>query len=218
MTEAGVRAQRKSQTRDALCRAAVEIVAAEGLDGLTADRIAAEAGVSRRTLFNYFARVEDVVTATIEDLTSETIREVIERPAGEPLRESLCAVLESLVEGPAFEQVRVLERGAGQSAATRRFLLEFGDRQARAFEEGLRQRIGPDADPVYVVSLAAAAAAVLGRVSRLVVEATDDEAQAAARHAEHVRRAFGLLFDGFDESHAVTGHAAAGPTDPTEEV
>ena len=67
-------------------RAAVAIVAAEGIDALTADRIAAEAGVSRRTLFNYFARVEDVLTASIEKVTDDTVAAFVARPSDEPLR------------------------------------------------------------------------------------------------------------------------------------
>jgi AcrR family transcriptional regulator len=204
MVENSVREQRKSQTRDALCQAAVEIVGTEGLDALTADRIAEVAGVSRRTLFNYFARVEDIVTATIEDVSEETIRAVVERHADEPLRDAVCGVLETLVDSPAFDQVRLLERAARRSSATRRFLLEFGDRQTHAFAEGLSRRIGPDADPVYVSSLAAATSAILAAATRLAVDSTDDEAEAAACHPAYIRRAFVLLFAGFDESSATT--------------
>ena len=57
----GLRAVKKERTRQALSQAAVAIVAAEGIDALTADRIAAEAGVSRRTLFNYFPGKDDAV-------------------------------------------------------------------------------------------------------------------------------------------------------------
>lgn len=197
-----VREQRKSKTREALCQAAVEIVGTEGIDALTADRIAEVAGVSRRTLFNYFARVEDIVTATIEDVSEETIREVVERPGDEPLRDAVCAVLETLVDSPAFAQVRQLERASRRSSATRRFLLDFGDRQTHAFAEGLSRRIGPDADPVFVSALAAATAAILASATRLAVDTTDDEEQAAACHPDYLRRSFELLFDGFATTSA----------------
>ena len=39
----GLRAANKQRTRDALSRAAIGIVSAEGIDALTAERIAAEA-------------------------------------------------------------------------------------------------------------------------------------------------------------------------------
>lgn len=203
MTTTPERPTRTSRSRQALTDAAVQIVAADGIDALTADRIAAVAGVSRRTLFNHFDRVEDVLTASVEDLTAETIDAVVQRPAGEPLHAALCAVLEDIVDNPAFAQIRDLERAAATSPATRRFLLEFCDRQATAMEEGLRRRIGPEADPVYVTTLAGAAAAVLARATRLAVESPAAAgADATDHHIALIRQAFDLLFDGFDEAAA----------------
>lgn len=201
MTSGG-RAQRKNQTREALCAAAVAIVGEHGLDALTADRIAEVAGVSRRTLFNYFARVEDVLTATMESATSEMIDAIVARPADEPLRTSALVVLEELIDSPVFTQARALERAAGRSAATRRFLLELDDRQRMALEEGLRRRLGEDADELYVTSLAAAAYGVLCAVTRLAVGATDDDVRAAELHRAWIRRGLDHLFAGFDESTA----------------
>ncbi len=203
MPETGVREQRKNRTRDALCQAAIEIVATNGLDELTADRIAERAGVSRRTLFNYFPRVEDVLTATIESVTTETIDAIVARPAGEPLRTSALAVLEGLIDSPAFAQARTLERAAASSPATRRFILEFDDRQCRALEEGLRRRLGDDADPIYVAGLAASAFGVVCAVTRLAVAAAgDDDVRAATLHKEWIRRGLDHLFAGFDDSAA----------------
>ena len=199
----GVREQRKSQTRAALTTAALDLLAREGVDGLTADRIAEAAGVSRRTLFNYFARVEDILTASLEAATAETIDAIVARPADEPLRTSALVVLEELIDGPVFAQARELERAAGRFPATRRFLLDFEDRQREALEEGLRRRLGPDADPIYVASLAAASFGALCAVTRLAVEASSDEAEAAELHKIWIRRAMEHLFNGFDEAAAV---------------
>lgn len=211
MSESSAGSARTSRSRQALTDAAVQIVAADGIDGLSADRIAAVAGVSRRTLFNHFDRVEDVLTASVEDLMAETIDAVMERPSDEPLRVALCAVLEDIVDSPAFAQIRDLERAAATSPATRRFLLEFGDRQAAAMEEGLRRRIGPQADPVYVSTLAGAAAAILGRATRLAVESpTTAGTRATDHHIALIRQAFDLLFDGFDEAAATIPSSAPG--------
>lgn len=199
-----VREQRKNQTRDALTAAAIDLLARDGIEEVTADRIAEAAGVSRRTLFNYFPRVEDVLTATIEAVTSDTIDAIVARPAGEPLRASAMAVLEGLIDSPVFAQARVLERAAVTSPATRRFLLEFDDRQRQALEEGLRRRLGPEVDPIYATSLAAAAFGVLCSVTRLAVDAagTDDQ-RAAELHKAWTRQGFEHLFAGFDESAAL---------------
>jgi AcrR family transcriptional regulator len=200
---AGARARRKLETRSALTAAAIDLLSREGIEELTADRIAEAAGVSRRTLFNYFARVEDVLTATLESATAETIDAIVARPADEPLHTSALVVLEGMIDGPVFAQARELERAAGRSPATRRFLLDFEDRQREALEEGLRRRLGPHADPIYVASLAAAAFGVLCAITRLAVSSSDDEVRAAELHKEWITRAMGLLFTGFDESAAL---------------
>ncbi|WP_374455815.1 TetR/AcrR family transcriptional regulator [Nocardioides sp.] len=200
---AGVRERRKVETRAALTAAAIQVLVEEGLEELTADRIAEVAGVSRRTLFNYFPRVEDVLTASLEAATVETIDAIVDRPADEPLRTSALVVLEAMIDGPVFAQARELERAAGRSTATRRFLLEFEDRQRAALEEGLRRRLGEDADPIYVASLAAASFGALCAVTRLAVSASSDEAHAAELHKVWIRRAMEHLFAGFDEAAAV---------------
>jgi len=208
LSSCGLRAVKKERTRQALSQAAVAIVASEGIDALTADRIAAEAGVSRRTLFNYFARVEDVLTASIEQVTQDTVAAFVARPQAEPLRESVAAVLAGLLDDPVFAQAFVLERAAEASPATRRFLREFSDSQIDAFEAGLRDRIGADADPVYVAALAASAGAILTRITRLIVAETPDadpnDPVVMRRHLDSIRRAFDLLFAGFDEADAAT--------------
>jgi AcrR family transcriptional regulator len=197
------REQRKNQTRDALAQAAIQIVSTEGIDALTADRIAEVAGVSRRTLFNYFARVEDIVTASIESVTSETMDAIAARPEGESLRDAAFAVIEDLFDSPVFAQARELERAAERSPATRRFLLEFDDRQRQALEDGLRRRLGADADPIYVASLAAASFGVLCTVTRMAVAASEDDRDAAELNKAWVRRGLDHLFSGFDEAAAL---------------
>lgn len=202
----GLRATNKERTRAALSDAAVAIVAAEGIDALTADRIAAEAGVSRRTLFNYFATVEDVLTSSIEQVTRDTVAAFVSRPGPEPLRESVMAVLEELIDNPVFAQAFTLELAARESRATRRFLREFTDTQIGAFETALHQRLGEGADPVFVSSLAAATGAVLSRMTRLVVEqdpgADPADPDVVRRQHDTLRRALALMFAGFEESGA----------------
>ena len=221
LPEHGLRAANKQRTRDALSRAAIGIVSAEGIDALTAERIAAEAGVSRRTLFNYFPRVEDVLTASIEEVTTDTLAAFVARPADEPLRRSVVAVLEGLLDEPVFAQACLLERAADASPATRRFLREFSDGQVDAFEQGLRDRLGPDADPVYVATLAAASVAILDRVTRLLVrempDADPDDPAVSRRFLTVIRQSFDLLFAGFDESAALRpGTRAHAHTAPQE--
>lgn len=202
----GLRAVKKERTRQALSRAAIAIVASDGIDALTADRIAAGAGVSRRTLFNYFPRVEDVLTATMDEVMQERLAVLVARPAEEPLRLSVTAVLAGLVDHSIFEQAIELERAAHGSQATRRFLREYDDRVIDMIETGLHERIGANADPMYVAALAASVGAILTRMTRLVVELTADAdvdpTDVTTRLHEAIRIAFDFLFAGFDEASA----------------
>jgi len=55
------RERKKCETRDAIVRAALGLFGRKGYEGTTADEIAGEAGVSRRTFFRYFPAKELVV-------------------------------------------------------------------------------------------------------------------------------------------------------------
>ena len=57
----GLREQRKQETLRRLAETARELAAARGLNGFTIEELCEEAGVSRRTFFNYFAAKEDAV-------------------------------------------------------------------------------------------------------------------------------------------------------------
>lgn len=71
---------RKAQgegTRRAILEAAVHIASAEGLEGLTIGRLAAELAMSKSGLFAHFGSKEDLQVATVETARAIFIREVI---------------------------------------------------------------------------------------------------------------------------------------------
>ena len=55
------REAKKEECRQAIARAAVQLFEAKGFDSTTMDEIATRASVSRPTVFNYFARKEDIL-------------------------------------------------------------------------------------------------------------------------------------------------------------
>ena len=105
--------------------------------------------------------------AELTDLTLEAFRA---RPTEESMPESVSHVLAHVVGHPAFDRAFALERLAQSSAPVQRVLLEFQHRQGETVERALRERFGPDADPMEVAVKAACVAGLLHRVNRLLVE------------------------------------------------
>jgi AcrR family transcriptional regulator len=101
----GRRAQGE-RTRQAILETAVHIASADGLEGLTIGRLAAELSMSKSGLFAHFGSKEDLQLATIEAARSIFIREVI-RPAfeaehGIPRLWKLCDIWLGYVQGGVF--------------------------------------------------------------------------------------------------------------------
>jgi AcrR family transcriptional regulator len=61
------------RTRDRIIAAALELIAARGIAGVTMSSVAAEAGVARQTLYNHFPDVESIVVAAYAHHHAESI-------------------------------------------------------------------------------------------------------------------------------------------------
>lgn len=79
----------KEQTRQDLALAAFELAKAHGLAEVRVPRIAAAAGVSTRTFNNYFASKEQAIAWLAGRHAAGIPAAVRERPAGEPLAQTL---------------------------------------------------------------------------------------------------------------------------------
>jgi AcrR family transcriptional regulator len=69
---------KKEQTRRAIAAAALSLFEAKGLERTTMDQIAAAAGISRPTVFNHFARKEDILEV-VGDLLKERVGSQIQQ-------------------------------------------------------------------------------------------------------------------------------------------
>jgi AcrR family transcriptional regulator len=109
----GLRALKKEQTRQDIADKAFELFAARGFDRVTVAEIAEAAGVSEKTVFNYFPTKEDVFFDEVPEREAALVAAVREREPGE----SVIATLRRLDTGladrlanPGFAQwARVIE-------------------------------------------------------------------------------------------------------------
>lgn len=93
-----LREQTRTVVRSLLARTAVELFVAKGYDDTTLDEVAAAAGVSRRTLFNYFRSKEDLALSGLSEQGELIAARFAERPADEDLWVSLRAAFQVLEE------------------------------------------------------------------------------------------------------------------------
>jgi AcrR family transcriptional regulator len=98
-----IREQTRAVVRSLLARTAFELFAAKGYDETTVEEVAAAAGVSRRTLFNYFRTKEDLALSGLDEQGEMIAARLAEQPSGEdpwaPLRAAF-QVLEEIETTP----------------------------------------------------------------------------------------------------------------------
>lgn len=111
-----LREHKKAATRRSLAAAALRLAMERGLDGVTVEEIADEAGVSRRTFSNYFTSKEDAVVDADRERIRALVTLVGARPADEGPWEALRASTAELYRHRPMpdvewiEQLRLLRR------------------------------------------------------------------------------------------------------------
>lgn len=107
----GLREKRKRESRDAMHHAALELVSAHGLSNVTVEQIAERAGVSARTLFNYWGSKEAVVLGAEPASDVALVKVLHDRPVNEDVAESLAVVQRAYLESVTPDRsVRTLKR------------------------------------------------------------------------------------------------------------
>lgn len=159
----GLRAQKKADTRRRLAAIALELAAARGLHGFTVADVAAEAGVSARTFFNYFRTKEEALFRYDEEELAAFAAALVARPADEhPVMALVATVTPSEdraadVIGTWRLRQRLVER---EPALLPHHLAAIAELEHR-LTEAMAERLGSAPDdpfPVVVVS------AVMGTV------------------------------------------------------
>jgi AcrR family transcriptional regulator len=129
----GLRERKKQQTRDDIARAAMTLFSERGFDAVTVAEVAEAAGVSEKTVFNYFPAKEDLVFPDGEARWSALIDSIRDRPAGvslvAPFREATHEFLDQVAHGDV-EAIVARPRLVMGSAALRSRLFLWWEQEA----------------------------------------------------------------------------------------
>lgn len=141
----------KERTRAAIKDAVMTLSRTQPITTLTADDIAAQAGISRRTFFNYYAGLDAVlVEATLEPL-AEVVELFLARP---PAEDPLTAMIAALSRPVPLELARWSAALCGEDTQRTEVFAQVWQLHTRWLQDMLRVRLGEEADPMYVAGLA----------------------------------------------------------------
>lgn len=169
--DGGLRQRKRAATRSAITAVARRLTAECGLGGYTVEEVCEEAGISRRTFFNYFHSKEDAVIGDFSDeLSAEDLEEFNREPGrisgsiSGSLLSALYRLALNVTERSTVSRAEILQLIAAIKAEPQllgRMTLE-GEARERQFAELVAHREGLPADHPEVVM----AAAVFGAVSK----------------------------------------------------
>lgn len=184
--------RRKAATERDIAAAAAALFAEQSVAGVTAEQIAARAGVSVRTFYRYFARKEDAV-APILSFGAQRWQEEFAQVGERSLREQVPALIEaqlaegrpavghsSLGDGFELETMLGVLRGLDDDTAMRDVWLRVNDDSERRLREILQGR----GVAVWDARLIAAVATAAIRVGLEQWAADPDGRRPAARAVE----------------------------------
>lgn len=201
MAEDGLRERKKRETRRLISDVASGLFIRRGFDEVTVAEVAAAAGVSKMTVFNYFPRKEDLFLDRHADRLRELTAVVRDRPAGESPATALRRHQhELLVTGHPLSGAIGGATGFWWVVRSSPALLSRFHEQEREIADVLAEVLaGETGDPlrsrVVAALLTAAITTVFGHaVGRLV--AGDDEAVVRREQAAVIDRAFDLAEQG----------------------
>jgi AcrR family transcriptional regulator len=140
----GLREAKKQQTREVIADKAMELFATRGFDHVTVAEVAEAAGVSEKTVFNYFPTKEDLFYDEVPAREAALVAAVRDRKSGESILDALRG--ESIAHSrrmstPAFASfARIIE----ESPALRAKELEIMAGFTRALGEAIQAELEVD--------------------------------------------------------------------------
>ncbi|CAN7402883.1 TetR/AcrR family transcriptional regulator [Microbacterium maritypicum] len=191
--------RRRAATERDIAAAAAALFAEQSVAGVTAEQIAARAGVSVRTFYRYFARKEDAITPILS-VGAQRWQEAFAQVGELSLRERIPAVIHAQLaedgsgerssDGLELDTMLGVLRGLDDDTAMRDVWLRVNDDSERRLRAILRER----GIAVWDAALLAAVATASIRVG-LEQWAADPD---GARPAERAVEAFQAMSQGLD--------------------
>lgn len=198
----GVRAEKKSQSRQRLMEAAYRLFSEQGYDQTNVEQVAAAAAVSRATLFNYFPSKAALVFTDGEQITAAGVARIGAKGADEDPVDVLAAAFVAMIDSTvgtsrdpdaALEVVRIR-----LVLTTTQLRAEFLDRALATLKRiaDAMKAACPELDEMTVD-------AMVGAVSGAALAAGSRQAQSGAPSREALTRAVGLIAEALRTTHGM---------------
>ncbi len=216
----------KQANRRAIIEAAVSLIGERGLAGLTVDELASRADVSRRTVFNHFNSLDEIIPAAFSDVLGGVVDSFTQAAAVMPVGErtaasmfgEIAAVLRTIdLVTPVSRLMRILY--AVEDHDPRR--AQWVDEALRGTSDGLAREVRlrhADADPLAVDILVSSLINSLGVVSDhwLARTGARDDAASRAVWSELMERALAIVEKGYAASSDTPENAVRSGPDGKE--
>ncbi|MFP5314610.1 MAG: TetR/AcrR family transcriptional regulator [Actinomycetes bacterium] len=191
------REQNKLDTRRAIAQAALDLARTHGMGGFTAEQIADQAGVSRRTFFNYFHSPEEALIVSTESFLDRAEAELLARPAEEPILDAMIAALAATTKVENLKDCGDLFRlSAGNPDLLGTHLLAWERAEARIIS-AVEDRLQGRASSLYIHALVGSLLSCAKAAMREWVSADTPDAYAAQTLEHHIVATLTMLRDGF---------------------
>jgi AcrR family transcriptional regulator len=206
----GRREQNKIDTRRAIADAAFELALSVGPGSFTVDQIAARAGVSRRTFFNYFHSADDALTVRTDGFLELALDVFGRLPQDEPLFDSIVRAFLETTRMEGLSQHGELFRMADRNPDLLRAQLHSWERAEARIVEGMRRRLGSAASDLYLTSLVGSVLSCTKAAMRDWAAHTPDTAHDSGEQLEaRILASLTMLRDGFTDPTVDPSTAAA---------
>lgn len=188
----GVRAEKKSQSRQRLVRAAYRLFSEQGYDRTSVADVAAAAGVSRATLFNYFPSKAALIFADGEQIVDAAVARIESRAADEDPVDVLAAAFLAMIESTAGTS---RDPDAGLEVTRIRLIRSTPQLRAEFMERSLAtvQTIADSLQVAFPELDSVTADAMVGAVSGAALAAGSRHAQSGAPTGEALTRSVELV-------------------------